>query len=90
MGGALKRTRGHLRCRYKEIMEKAPEEFKEYASCLDNYGYAFRWGITGFDQLLSCMVIQGVLRFTPLCRLRFARCRDKQMAFEKAFPVSKE
>jgi hypothetical protein len=27
-----------LQCRYKEIMEKAPEEFKEYASCLDNYG----------------------------------------------------
>jgi hypothetical protein len=27
-----------VRCRYKEIMDKAPEEFKEYASCLDNYG----------------------------------------------------
>ncbi len=28
-----------MRCdRYKEIMEKAPEEFNEFASCLDNYG----------------------------------------------------
>ncbi|GLI60226.1 hypothetical protein VaNZ11_002313 [Volvox africanus] len=42
---------------YKEIMEKAPNEFKEYAQCLDWYG------------------------------LRFARCRDKQAAFEKAFPI---
>ncbi len=24
--------------RYKEIMEKAPTEFKEYAQCLDWYG----------------------------------------------------
>ena len=26
------------RCRYKEIMEKAPQEFKDFAECLDNYG----------------------------------------------------
>ena len=43
--------------RYKEIMAKSPEEFKEFAQCLDWYG------------------------------LRFSRCRDKQAAFEKAFPV---
>lgn len=42
---------------YKEVMDKAPEEFKEYAQCLDFYG------------------------------LRFARCRDKQKAFEAAFPI---
>jgi hypothetical protein len=24
--------------RYKEIMAQAPEEFKEFAGCLDNYG----------------------------------------------------
>lgn len=27
-----------FRCSYKEIMEKSPEEFKEYAQCLDWYG----------------------------------------------------
>lgn len=42
---------------YKEIIEKAPEEFKDFAQCLDWYG------------------------------LRFSRCRDKQAAFEKAFPL---
>ncbi|KAL6746838.1 NADH:ubiquinone oxidoreductase 12.5 kDa subunit [Haematococcus lacustris] len=42
---------------YKEAMEKAPQEFKDFAACLDNYG------------------------------LRFARCRDRQKTFEKAFPI---
>ncbi|KAF5840216.1 putative NADH:ubiquinone oxidoreductase 12.5 kDa subunit precursor [Dunaliella salina] len=42
---------------YLDAMAAAPEEFKEFATCLDHYG------------------------------LRFARCRDKQKAFEKAFPL---
>ncbi|GAX79581.1 hypothetical protein CEUSTIGMA_g7022.t1 [Chlamydomonas eustigma] len=42
---------------YKEALDTAPEQFKEFAECLDQNG------------------------------LRFARCRDKQKAFEAAYPI---
>eukprot|EP00201_Polytomella_parva_P017487 CAMPEP_0175071632 /NCGR_PEP_ID=MMETSP0052_2-20121109/19352_1 /TAXON_ID=51329 ORGANISM="Polytomella parva, Strain SAG 63-3" /NCGR_SAMPLE_ID=MMETSP0052_2 /ASSEMBLY_ACC=CAM_ASM_000194 /LENGTH=87 /DNA_ID=CAMNT_0016338827 /DNA_START=74 /DNA_END=337 /DNA_ORIENTATION=+ len=43
---------------FQDIMQKAPEEFKDYAKCLDWYG------------------------------LKFSKCREKQAAFEAAFPLS--
>lgn len=81
-------------------MDKAPSEFKEFAQCLDFYGCGRRSvlaracrGVLGAAVPRgACKPLSLIIPPTPPLwlvhgRLRFARCRDKQKAFEAAFPI---